>query len=151
MISAELITRRRSCASDRDTTSRCTDGESLMISREFAQVFAAEWTEAWNSHDLDRILSHYAEAFEFSSPYIITVAGEPSGALKGHAAVRAYWSKALARQPDLHFRLVTVFSGVASAVIHYQRHDGRYAAEHFEFEPGGNVVRSSAHYVTLEL
>jgi|SRR5215470_1834501 len=120
-----------------------------MISREFAEAFAAEWIEAWNSHDLDRILSHYAEDFAFSSPFIISVAGEPSGALKGHAEVRAYWSKALARQPDLHFRLVTVFSGVASAVIHYQRHDGSYAAEHFEFEPGGKVVRSSAHYVAL--
>ena len=120
-----------------------------MISRKFAEAFAAEWIEAWNGHDLDRILSHYSEELEFSSPFIITVAGEPSGALKGKAAVRAYWSKALARQPDLHFRLVTVFSGVASVVIHYQRHDGSYAAEHFEFDPGGTVMRSSAHYLSV--
>jgi SnoaL-like domain len=122
-----------------------------MITREFAEAFATEWIEAWNSHALDRILSHYSETFEFSSPFIITVAGEPSGALKGHAAVGAYWSKALARQPDLHFRLVTVFSGVTSVVIHYQRHDGSYAAEHFEFEPGGKIIKSSAHYVTVGL
>jgi hypothetical protein len=120
-----------------------------MITREFAEAFATEWIEAWNSHNLDRIMSHYSESLEFSSPRIITVAGEPSGRLKGRAAVRAYWSKALARQPDLHFRLVTVFSGVASAVIHYQRPDGSYAAEHFEFEPGGKVLKSSAHYVTV--
>jgi SnoaL-like domain len=122
-----------------------------MITREFAERFAKEWIEAWNSHDLDRILSHYSETFEFSSPFILTVAGEPSGKLTGHAAVRAYWSKALARRPNLHFRLVTVFSGVASAVIHYQRHDGSFAAEHFEFEPGGKVLKSSAHYVSLGL
>jgi hypothetical protein len=122
-----------------------------MITREFAEAFAKEWIEAWNSHNLDRIMSHYSEGLEFSSPFIITVAGEPSGRLKGRAAVRAYWSKAFARQPDLHFRLVTVFSGVASAVIYYQRHDGSYAAEHFEFEPGGKVVKSSAHYVTVGL
>jgi|SRR5215468_3410934 len=120
-----------------------------MISRKFAEAFATEWIEAWNSHDLDRILSHYSEAFELSSPFIVAVAGEPSGILKGHAAVRAYWSKALARQPGLHFRLLTVFSGVATAVIHYQRHDGSSAAEHFEFEAGGKVIRSSANYVTL--
>jgi len=122
-----------------------------MITRQFAEAFAHEWIESWNSHDLDRIMSHYSENFEFSSPFIITVAGEPSGKLQGHAAVRAYWSKALARRPDLHFRLVTVFSGVASAVIHFQRHDGSYAAEHFEFEPGGKVQKSSAHYVTVGL
>jgi hypothetical protein len=119
-----------------------------MITRRFAEAFATEWIEAWNSHDLDRILSHYSEDFALSSPFIITVAGEPSGALEGHAAVRAYWSKALARQPALHFRLVTVFSGVASIVIHYQRHDGSFAAEHFELDPGGKVIKSSAHYVT---
>src|SRR4030095_10789012 len=122
-----------------------------MITREFAEACATEWIEAWNSHALDRILSHYSETFEFSSPFIITVAGEPSGALKGHAAVGAYWSQALGRQQDLHFRLVTLFSGVTSVVINYQRHDGSYAAEHFEFEPGGKIIKSSAHYVTVGL
>jgi hypothetical protein len=122
-----------------------------MITREFVEGFANEWIAAWNSHDLDLIMSHYSEGFEFSSPFVITIAGEPSGRLKGHAPVRAYWSKALARRPDLHFRLVTVFAGVASAVIHYQRHDGSYATEHFEFDPGGKVTRSSAHYVTMGL
>jgi hypothetical protein len=117
-----------------------------MITRQFAEAFAAEWIEAWNHHDLDRILSHYAETFEFSSPRIIEVVGEPSGVLKGKAAMRAYWAKALERQPDLHFRLVTVLSGISSAVIHYQRHNGGYAAEYFEFETGGKVSKSSAHY-----
>ncbi|MBP7514269.1 MAG: nuclear transport factor 2 family protein [Flavobacteriales bacterium] len=122
-----------------------------MITREFVEVFANEWISAWNSHNLDLIMSHYAEGFEFSSPFVITVAGEPSGRLKGHAAVGAYWSKALARRPDLHFRLVTVFAGVASAVIHYQRHDGSYGAEHFEFDTDGKVLGSSAHYVPVGL
>ena len=120
-----------------------------MIDSKFAQAFAAEWIEAWNSHDLDRILSHYSEGFEFSSPFIIKLMGEPSGRLKGETAIRAYWSKALALRPDLHFRLVTVYSGVASIVIHYQRHDDSFAAEFFEFGVGGKVIRSSAHYVSL--
>jgi ketosteroid isomerase-like protein len=122
-----------------------------MITREFAETFAAEWIEAWNRRDLDRVLAHYSESFEFSSPFISSVAGEPSGSLKGHAAVREYWSKALARRPDIRFRLLTVFVGVASAVIHYQWHDGTAVAEHFEFEPGGKVIRSSAHYVNPAL
>jgi hypothetical protein len=122
-----------------------------MISRTFAEAFATEWIEAFNSRDLDRVLAHYIDEFEMSSPFIVTVAGEPSGTLKGRAAVRAYWSKALTRRPDLRFRLITVLSGVASAVIYYQRHDGSYAAEYFEFEPSGKVTKSSAHYVTLGL
>jgi hypothetical protein len=122
-----------------------------MITHDFAQAFAAEWIEAWNSHDLERILAHYAESFQFSSPFIATLANEPSGALIGREAARAYWSKALARRPDLHFELTTLFVGVSSIVIHYHRHDGKYGAEHFEFEPGGKVVRSSAHYTEQAL
>ncbi|MCI0558077.1 MAG: nuclear transport factor 2 family protein [Nitrososphaera sp.] len=118
-----------------------------MITHDFAESFATEWIEAWNSHDLDRVLSHYTEDFQFSSPFIASVAGEPSGKLVGRDTVRAYWSKTLGRRPDLHFVLTTVFVGVTSIVIHYQRHDGKYGAEHFEFEPGGKVFRSSAHYV----
>ena len=120
-----------------------------MITSQSAQTFATEWIEAWNSHDLDRILAHYSETFEFSSPFIIKLMGELSGTLRGKPAIRAYWSKALSLRPDLHFRLVTVYSGVNSIVIHYQRHDASFGAEFFEFGAGGEVIRSSAHYVGL--
>ena len=62
----------------------------------FAEHFAADWIEAWNAHDLNRILSHYEDDFEMSSPVIVQMAGEPSGTLRGKAAVGAYWRKALA-------------------------------------------------------
>ncbi|MFM1895271.1 MAG: hypothetical protein RLZZ385_345 [Pseudomonadota bacterium] len=116
------------------------------VTEEFAARFAAEWIAAWNSHDLTRILSHYSEDFEFSSPFIASVAGEPSGRLRGKAAVGAYWQKALARRPDLHFSLVSVASGVDSLVIIYQRHDQRQGAEVFEFDAAGLVCRAAAHY-----
>lgn len=117
-----------------------------MLDRQFAEAFAAEWIAAWNSRDLDRILAHYTEDLQFSSPFIPEVAGEPSGRLQGKASVREYWRKALARRADLHFELVSVLVGVASVVIVYGRHDGRMGAEQFEFTPGGKVARSSAHY-----
>lgn len=117
-----------------------------MIKRSFAEDFAAEWIAAWNSHDLDRILSHYTDDFQFSSPFIPTVAGEPSGILNGREAIRAYWSKALARRPDLHFKFVSLMVGVESIVIYYSRHDDKFGAEYFEFNQDGKVIRSSAHY-----
>jgi hypothetical protein len=48
---------------------------------------------------------HYTEDFEMSSPLIVQIIGEPTGTLKGKAAIRAYWAKAFARIPDLHFDL----------------------------------------------
>lgn len=117
-----------------------------MLSRTEAEAFATEWIAAWNSHDLARVLSHYAPDFEFSSPFITQLAGEPSGRLRGHDAVGAYWSKALARIPELRFELESVLWGVNSLVSCYRRFDGRKAAEWFELGGDGKVVRSAAQY-----
>jgi hypothetical protein len=116
------------------------------VTREFALEFAAEWIAAWNAHDLERILSHYTDDFEMSSPVIVQLVGEPSGTLKGKATVRVYWSKALARLPDLHFELEGVYAGAASIVIHYRGPRGA-SAEVFWFDAEGKVDRAAAHYV----
>jgi hypothetical protein len=116
-----------------------------MIDLEFARHFATEWIAAWNAHDLARILSHYEDDFEMSSPVIPLVAGEPSGRLRGKAAVGAYWEKALRSLPDLHFELQAVLAGTDSVTLCYRGHRG-LAAEVFHFGPGGRVVRAHAHY-----
>jgi len=54
-----------------------------MITKEFAEHFAREWIGSWNTHDLDRILSHYTDDFEMSSPVITKITDEASGTLKG--------------------------------------------------------------------
>lgn len=116
------------------------------MSAEFANSFAQEWVQAWNAHDLDRILSHYADDFEMTSPVIVDLLGEPSGALIGKAAVGAYWAKALAMLPDLHFELTAVYTGVNSVTITYQGARGRLSAEVFFFNAQGQVTKAVAHY-----
>ena len=116
-----------------------------MITREFGQEFAGRWIAAWNSHDLQRILSHYSEDFEMSSPYIAQMAGEPSGRLKGKAAVGAYWAKALQRTPDLRFELIQALTGADGVTIYYRGPRGLVAEVVF-FDVDGLVVKASAHY-----
>ena len=116
-----------------------------MISRDFASRFAKEWIDAWNRHDLDAILSHYSDDFEMSSPYIAEFAGEPSGKLKGKAAVRAYWSAALKKVPELHFELVETLVGADSITLYYSGVRGM-VAEVFRFDADGMVVAAAAHY-----
>ena len=38
-----------------------------MIDKKLAEHFANDWIDSWNSHDLNRILSHYADSFEMSA------------------------------------------------------------------------------------
>ena len=118
----------------------------MLLDRKFALQFAAEWIAAWNTHDLDRILAYYTDEFEFSSPKIPQIAGEPSGKLKGKPAVRAYWEKALQRLPNLRFELIDVTFGIDSLVIYYHSVGNRRAMEVMQFDSGGKVMRSAAHY-----
>jgi ketosteroid isomerase-like protein len=116
-----------------------------MIDKTFADYFAADWIDAWNAHDLDRILSHYCDDFEMSSPVIIKVAGESSGTLKGKEKIAAYWAKALQLVSDLHFELVTTLVGVSSITLYYQGVRG-LSAEVFHFNQEGKVAKAYAHY-----
>jgi hypothetical protein len=116
-----------------------------MLTKDFADHFAADWIAAWNAHDLERILSHYTEDFEMSSPYIVQLLGEPSGTLKGKNAIGNYWRRALERTPTLQFELVSTLVGVDSLVLYYKGARGM-AAEVFFFDAAGKVSKAGAHY-----
>lgn len=110
-----------------------------------ARAFAESWVNAWNAHDLDAVLAHYSDDFEFSSPLVIQFSGEPTGTLRGKVAVQAYWRAALACLPTLHFDLVDVLTGVDCLTILYRGHRG-LTAEQFELCAHGRVVRVRALY-----
>ena len=88
--------------------------------------FATEWVQAWNSHDLERVLSHYDDTVTLISPRAQLVLGIADGAVRGKAALRDYIKRALENVPDLSFTLERVFSGVNSVVIEFQ-HERRAA------------------------
>ncbi|MDO8411363.1 MAG: nuclear transport factor 2 family protein [Phenylobacterium sp.] len=111
------------------------------------EAFARAWIEAWNRHDLEAILSHYAEDVVFTSPAAAKITGDASGRVAGKAALAAYWGEALRRIPDLHFTLRSVLAGVDSVAIRY--HSSRTEAEVVEvvcFGADGLVVEAFAYY-----
>ena len=117
-----------------------------MLTPEFVQEFAAAWFRDWNSHDLPAVLAHYTEDFEMSSSYIVQIAGEASGKLKGKKNVGAYWEKGLERFPELHFEPIAILGGVDSITLHYRGANARLSAEVFFFNAEGQVEKSFAHY-----
>jgi hypothetical protein len=111
-----------------------------------AQDFAQQWIAAWNSHDLNRILSHYADDVEVTSPLVETVLGPGRVTIRGKPAVREYWSAGLAKYPDLYFRLFRAYAGPRSVVLHYQSVQALVGAECMEFDGAGLIRRVLAHY-----
>ena len=121
----------------------------MSITDTFAEEFARDWVDAWNAHDLARVLAHYTEDFEMSSPFIAQFTGEAAGTLKGKERVAAYWRTAFERFPDLRFELLSVLAGASSLVIYYQTSFGRKTAEVFFFKEQGLVDRAAAHYCDI--
>lgn len=120
-----------------------------MLDRDFARKFVDEWIAAWNARDIDAVLAHYDDDIEFTSAFIIRIAGEPTGTLRGKADLRDYLDKALAAVPNLRFELIDVYRGVDSVVINYHSHRGDTsvrAAEVLVFGTSGKVIRGFANY-----
>ncbi|MEP7209921.1 MAG: nuclear transport factor 2 family protein [Alphaproteobacteria bacterium] len=112
-----------------------------------AQRFTREWVQAWNDHDLEAILSHYAEDVVFHSPRIRVVTGRDVDHLTGKPELRAYWSKALSMLRDLFFEMDQVLVGSDALTILYTNERSQTVGETFIFGADGKVVRSIAAYV----
>jgi SnoaL-like domain len=109
-----------------------------------AEAFAAEWIAAWNSHDLERILSHYSTDIVLLSPIAQQRMGD--GRVVGIDALRKYWRLGLASQLDLKFELIEVLCGHRCLTLTYRNHRGKLVCETAEFGGDGKIVRAYACY-----
>ena len=117
-----------------------------VIDSEWARNLATEWIAAWNSHDLERILSHYTDSFEMRSPLIVERGFSTTGALHGKTAIRPYWAVGLAATPPIRFELLDVYTGVNTVVIHYRSVGRRLVTEVLELNDALRIIRGSACY-----
>jgi hypothetical protein len=121
---------------------------NVVESGSLAADFAAEWIAAWNAHDLERILEHYAPDIEFTSPLVSRLLNRNENTLRGVAALRVYFRQALNAYPNLRFVPRRVYAGARSLVIQYESVSNLLAAEVMEFNDAGLACRVCAHYVS---
>ena len=88
-----------------------------------ARAFVNSWVTAWNAHDLDAVLTHFADDVTFRSPVAIQLLGG-DGVIRGKDALRAYWAEGLRRIPDLRFEVLGSYVGVNCLVINYRNQKG---------------------------
>ena len=118
-----------------------------MLDQETAQKFANDWISAWNSHDLDLILSHYTDDFIMESPLALRRLPETGGVVKGKDAVRAYWKLGLELIPDLFFELHEVLISVNGITLYYTNSaTGKRTAEVLFMNKEGKVYKGFAFY-----
>ena len=117
-----------------------------MFTAQQAREFADQWIAAWNSHDLDTILSHYAPTVTLTSPVAASLLNDPSGTVSGKEALRSYFRRGLEAYPNMKFTLHDVLWGLSTVVLYYTNHKGTKTAEFMEFDANGKVIRVVANY-----
>jgi hypothetical protein len=120
--------------------------EKRMFTEDKVRDFAAHWIQAWNSRNLDEIMSHYAEDVILISPVAAKILNDPSGTVKGKHALRAYFQRGLEAYPNLKFDLVDVLWGLSSVVLYYVNQRSTRTGEFMELDSNGKVVRVVANY-----
>ena len=117
-----------------------------MLEETQVRELARHWVEAWNAHDLDAIMAHYAESVVLVSPVAIRLLGNPSGIVSGKDALRSYFALGLKAYPQLRFDLLDVMWGLSSVVLYYANQRGSKTAEFMELDSTGKVCRVVANY-----
>jgi hypothetical protein len=116
------------------------------MDHEFARRFAEHWLEAWNSHDLEAVLSHFSDDVVFSSPLAAQVCEGSDGVVRGMAALRDYWAEGLRRMPELRFEIESLYVGVETLVINYRNQAGGLVNEVLVFD-GALVAEGHGTYL----
>jgi len=111
--------------------------------------FAAQWAAAWNDRDLARVLEHFTDDVTFSSPKALETVG--TATVRGKAALRAYWERALSRIESLRFDVVRALWDPAHSeigIIYDRVVNGRRdrAIELLRFGADGRIVEGEVLY-----
>lgn len=128
------------------TAKLCVVSANPAIDPELARRIAAEWFDAWNAHDLEAVLGHYADDVEFTSPFAVELTGRADGTLHGIDELRSYFARALAAFPEFRFTDLHVAQGVSSITLCYRSVRNLQAAETMFLGSDGRIVRVLAHY-----
>jgi hypothetical protein len=116
------------------------------MDHEIARRFAEQWLQAWNSRDLEAVLSHFSDDVVFSSPMAAQLCEGRDGVVRGKAALRDYWAEGLRRVPELRFEIESLYVGVQTLVINYRNQAGGLVNEVLVFD-GALVAEGHGTYL----
>jgi len=107
------------------------------------------WIDAFNAHDVERLIALYADDCTHTSPKIRALHPETGGKLVGKAALRTWWTDAIKRLPGLRYELVRLTANDERVVLEYVRHAPNEApmpvAEAFDVRAGHIVASRVFH------
>lgn len=109
---------------------------------------AENWFEAFNTHDLERLLALYHDDAQHYSPKLKIRMPETNGLITGKNALRAWWQDAFTRLPSFHYEIIHILADENVVFMEYLRtvpvEDDMRVMEVLEIENG--LIKSSRVY-----
>lgn len=82
---------------------------------------AHAWFEAFNSHNLDKLLSLYDKDAQHFSPKLKIRHPETKGLVTGKTALRSWWQDAFDRLPTLNYKVTSLTANDDRVFMEYIR------------------------------
>lgn len=82
---------------------------------------AHAWFEAFNSHNLEKLLSLYDEDAEHYSPKLKIKHPETNGLIKGKNELNTWWQEAFNNLPTLHYKVTSLTANDHRVFMEYVR------------------------------
>jgi ketosteroid isomerase-like protein len=92
------------------------------MSSEKNKQIALKWFEAFNEHNLKKLLSLYDENAQHYSPKLKVRMPETQGLIKGKQALREWWQDAFDRLPTLNYEVKKLTADDEQVFMEYVRH-----------------------------
>lgn len=85
------------------------------------EEIATRWFEAFNQHDLEKLLSLYSNDAVHYSPKLKSRQPETKGFVKGKEALRAWWKDSFERLPQLKYTVQKLTANESRVFMEYLR------------------------------
>jgi hypothetical protein len=106
------------------------------------------WFEAFNTHNLEKLLSLYDEEAAHFSPKLKIQHPKTNGLITGKEALRIWWKDAFDCLPSLHYKVTSLTSNADRVFMEYIRmvenEDNMLIAEVLEIKEG--IIMASKVY-----
>lgn len=92
------------------------------MSSEQNKNIARSWFDAFNEHNLEKLLSLYDDDAQHYSPKLKIRKPETNGLIKGKNALRGWWKDAFDRLPTLQYEVIKLTADNDQVFMEYIRH-----------------------------
>ena len=120
-----------------------------LMSAEKNLSIAHLWFEAFNAHNLEKLLSLYDDEAQHFSPKLKIRHPETNGLVIGKEALRSWWQDAFDRLPTLHYKVTSLTSNADRVFMEYirtvQGEDAMLVAEVLEIKES-RIIASRVYH-----